>query len=58
MLVSQQERRVEHYRRNEDGTWTLRDVPWPASIELSSIGCTVSLDEIDRDALGAPPTPS
>ncbi len=50
ILVSQQERRIEHCRRNDDGTWTLRDVQPPASVELVSIGCTLSLEEIYRNA--------
>ncbi len=44
LLVSQHERRVEHYQRNENGTWTLRDVGAGDAVTLSSIGCVVAVD--------------
>jgi Uma2 family endonuclease len=53
LLVSQNEMHVHHYRRNEDGTWTLRDVRQPDSVALTSIGCTLSLDEVYRDVFGS-----
>jgi Uma2 family endonuclease len=42
LLVSQHEARVEHYRRNDDDTWTLRDVRPPEVVHLS-IGCELSV---------------
>ena len=51
LLVSQYERRVEHLTRNEDGTWTLRDVIPPAAVQLPTIGCALSLEEIYRDPM-------
>jgi Uma2 family endonuclease len=52
LLVSQHERRIEHLSRNDDGTWTLRDVAAPATgVQLPSIGCALSLDEVYRDLL-------
>lgn len=46
VLVSYQRRRVEVLRRNDDGTWTLRDVRESGVAELSSIGCRLPLDEV------------
>jgi Uma2 family endonuclease len=51
LLVSQHERRVEHYRRNEDGSWTLRDLPEGGEVRLASLGCVLSVDAIYRDPL-------
>lgn len=51
LLVSQQERRIEHYRRNDDGTWTLRDVCAGDVVRLDSINCTLSVDEVYFDPL-------
>lgn len=49
LLVSQHELRITHLSRNDDGTWTLRDVAPPGVVQLPSIGCELSLDEVYRD---------
>jgi Uma2 family endonuclease len=49
LLVSQHELRVTHLSRNEDGSWTLRDVTSAAVVRLPSIDCELSLDEVYRD---------
>lgn len=46
LVVSQEERSVEHYARNEDDSWTLRDVRLPQAIEIPSLGISLSLDRI------------
>ncbi len=46
LLVSQRELHIQHYRRNDDGTWMLRDVRPPEAVELSSIGCRLELAEV------------
>jgi Uma2 family endonuclease len=51
LLVSQHERRVEHYERNDDGTWTLRDVLEGGEVRLASIGCALTIDAIYHDPL-------
>jgi hypothetical protein len=48
LLVSQQERRIERYHWNEDGTWTLRDVREGGRVELTSIGCALSVERLMR----------
>jgi Uma2 family endonuclease len=53
LLVSQHERRIEHYRRNDDGTWTLRDVGEGGEVSLTSIGCTLAVDAVYHDPLAA-----
>ena len=45
LLVSQHEQRIEHYTRNADGTWNLRDVLPPGSVKLS-IGGELSAAEV------------
>jgi Uma2 family endonuclease len=54
LLVSQHERRIEHYRRNEDGTWTIRDVCAGGDVKLESIGCSISVDAVYHNPLLAP----
>jgi len=53
LLVSQHERRIEHYRRNDDGSWTLRDVQAGGEVSLASIGCALSVDAIYHDPLAS-----
>lgn len=55
LLVSQQERRAEHYRRMDSGQWLLTVVKERGSIELPSLGVTVGLDEVYRNAELVPP---
>ena len=45
LLVSQDERLIEHYRRNDDDSWTLRDVR-PPEVARLSIGCELSVAEV------------
>jgi Uma2 family endonuclease len=51
LLVSQRERRVEHFSRNADDSWTLRDVTSPEVVRIPSIGCVLALDVVYRDPL-------
>lgn len=53
VLVSQSSKRIDHYLRNDDGSWTLRSVEPPDVARLTSIGCELSLDEVYRDPLAA-----
>jgi Uma2 family endonuclease len=53
VLVSQRRPRIEVYRRNEAGRWELFEYESGASAELSSVGCSVSVDEVYRDPLSA-----
>jgi len=50
VLVSQDERLIEVFTRNDDGTWTLRDVREGAAT-LSAIDCAISIDDIYSDPL-------
>ncbi|EYF08431.1 Uma2 family endonuclease [Chondromyces apiculatus] len=45
VLVSQSRRRVEFFRRTEDGRWIF-DAAEQGSIDLASPGCSLSLDEV------------
>lgn len=53
LLVLQREARIEHYRRNEDDTWTLREVRASGAVHLS-IGCELSVDDVYRDPMAEP----
>jgi Uma2 family endonuclease len=44
LIVSQKEPHIEHYARNADGSWTLRDVMPPNKVHLSAGG---ELDLVD-----------
>ena len=46
VLVSQREPRLEVYRRNDDGSWTLDDARPPGAARLDAIGCTLDVAEI------------
>jgi Uma2 family endonuclease len=52
LLVAQDEARIEHYRRNDDGTWTLRDVSPPDVVRLST-GVELPVADVYRNALSA-----
>lgn len=55
VLVSQRRPRIEVFRRNEDGSWTLYVAGASASVKLTSIGCTLSVDDIYTNALDPAP---
>lgn len=46
VLVSSKRRHVDHYRRQEDGSWVLRSYGGDSIASLTSIECTLPLDEI------------
>jgi hypothetical protein len=45
LLVAQVEARIEHYRRNADGSWTSR-VAGPGDQIALTGECTLAIDEI------------
>ncbi|AKT41730.1 Uma2 family endonuclease [Chondromyces crocatus] len=46
VLVSQSRRRVELFRRNDDGSWTLYEADGSGALDLASVGCKLALDEV------------
>ncbi len=53
VLVSQNEPRIEVFRRNDDGkSWTLHVAEATETATLASIGCEVAVDEVYANALG------
>lgn len=50
VMISQHHALIEHYTRNDDGTWTLHEVGPPASARLS-IGCELSVAAVYEDPL-------
>ena len=53
VIVSQHEARIEVHRRNEAGRWELYEAGAGESVELVSIGCVLSVDDVYRDPLAA-----
>jgi len=51
LRISQDEMHVEHCIRNDDGTWTVRDVLAGEDITLASLGVKLSINEIYRNVL-------
>jgi Uma2 family endonuclease len=51
VLISHREKLIEVVRREADGTWTRHEARPGAAAELTSIGCTLAVDEIYRDPL-------
>lgn len=50
VLVSQKERVVEVFRRNEQQRWELFIFTDNDDVELASVGCTLTMDEIYEDS--------
>jgi Uma2 family endonuclease len=51
VMVSQHEPRIEVFRRNEDGSWTLYEAVGGETAKLLSIDCQLAVDEVYRNAL-------
>lgn len=51
VLVSQHVPRIEVFRRNDDGSWTLYEAGLGESAKLASIGCELPVDEIYANPL-------
>ncbi len=54
LLVAQDEPRLELYRRADAGHWEFYEARSGESLQLTSIGVTLAVDEIYRDPLLAP----
>ena len=46
LLISQRDRHVEHYARQRDGSWSLRDFHAGDVIEIASLAISVQVDEV------------
>ena len=53
LLVTQNERRVEHFTKQGDGSWRMTETT-KESFELECIGCTLSFEKI-YNKVGAEP---
>ncbi len=51
VLVSSERRRIEVFRRQEDGSWMYYNIVDRGVAELASIGCKLDLDEVYRNPL-------
>ena len=55
LLVSQDERRIEQFTRQPDGSWRLTETRENGVATPESIGCTLALDDVyDKVTLGTP----
>jgi Uma2 family endonuclease len=57
VVVSQDRPLVEVYRRNADGTWTMTEAGPGGVVQLSSVGATLSMDELYADVPPGDETP-
>ncbi len=46
VLISQNERRVEQFTKQPDGSWHLTETTEDGAVRLESVGCTLALDDI------------
>lgn len=58
LLVAQREPRLEVYRKNERGQWTLDEAGKGEQLELRSLGVTLATDLVYRDAFAPAPSAS
>ena len=55
LLVSQDERRIEQFTRQGDGSWRLTETREAGTAALESVGCTLALDDVyDKVTLETP----
>jgi Uma2 family endonuclease len=52
VLITQERALVEHFARQPDGSWLLREHRAGGAVELGSIGCALAVDELYRKVLG------
>lgn len=46
LLVNQDDARIEHYRRNDDGTWTLSNAEAGGVVRLDDLGGDIRVDDV------------
>jgi hypothetical protein len=46
VLVSVERRLIEHFRRNDDGTWTLTVCEAGSLLRLPDLGGSIAVDEV------------
>ena len=53
LLVTQNERRVEHFTKQGDGSWRMTEMT-EGSLALASVGCTLAFDDIYNKVASEP----
>lgn len=53
LLVTQNERRVEHFTKQSDGSWRMTETT-EGDFELESVGCTLAFDDIYNKVASEP----
>ena len=51
VVVSQREQLIEHHSRNDDGTWTTRDLGPGEVLRLTGVDAGIAVDEVYRDPM-------
>ena len=54
VLLSQKEPLVEHFRRQADGSWVMRDHRAGTTLVIESVGCEVAVDELYAKVFDSP----
>ena len=54
LLVTQHKAHTEHYARQGDGSWTLREAGAGGTIVIATIDVSLAIDEIYRDVFALP----
>lgn len=57
VMVNHRDHRIEVYHRTDAGTWELREAVAGQTIEVTSIGCVLSVDEVYADPLAEAGSP-
>jgi len=52
VFVAHEERRVDVFRRDADGSWSSQTARAGGTLRLESVGCALAVDEVYRDPLG------
>jgi Uma2 family endonuclease len=53
LLVSQKKARIEHYQKQDDGSWVLRVTGRGERVVLDSVGCELAVDDAYSKVFGA-----
>ncbi len=53
LIVVQGNALIEHHRRNDDGSWTMRELRAGEVVTLAGVAATIAVDDVYRDPLAA-----
>lgn len=53
LIVAQGDALIEHHSRNDDGSWTMRELRAGDVVSLTGVAATIAVDDVYRDPLAA-----